>query len=278
MATLSCWTEVFCARRSMRLAAHWLIAIGPIVCAMETEAYAEPITFRFDAEIINTSSGNPFNLPFSYEVGDIITGRLTFEPVSGPAAGNSIAADQSFPLEISINGAFVSSSSYRIQSFDNTPITDSEFDGPVDTMAIGCSEPACIPEYVRLRGSEPFRVRSRMNLIGETDILGTAMISDDPAVWNAFTLERTLSLNFDNQDPGSMGLLAHVGDFRAVPEPGGLGLALCGILVATFILLISHLKRFRQVFRPTLHRLSASAQPDSPTKREQTKVPGTVLI
>jgi hypothetical protein len=203
--------------------------------------YAEPITFQFNAEVVSVSAGSPFNLPFTYEVGDVMTGTFTFEPAPGSVGGNSIAANQAFPFQISINGTLVGSSVYRIEAFNNTPITDSEFESPVDSMSIGCSEPACIPNYVSLSVGDPFRVRSRMNLLGEMDTFPTALISDEPADWNALDLQRTLSITFDNQGPGSMGLLARVGEFIAVPEPNSSGLAICAAFFAVAVLIAGRL-------------------------------------
>jgi hypothetical protein len=217
-----------------------LVLIAGALCVSHPYLQAAPITFRFDAEIINVPVGNPFDLPLTYQVGDVIHGRFTFEPALAlPIGDNAIAADQNFALEFEINGTLVSSSGFRIEVFNDTAFTDSEFPEQIDVMSIGCNEASCIPNLLSLPEGEPFRVRSRMQLVGSSSILSTPEISADPATWNLFTLERRLILGFDDIGPGSMGLDAIVGPIVLVPEPSSLVhvVVLGGIVGAIYVAL-----------------------------------------
>jgi hypothetical protein len=193
--------------------------------------HAEPVTFRFDAEIVNVPIGNPFDLPLTYQVGDIIQGKFTFEPTSAkPIDNNAVAANQAFALEFNINGSVVGSSSFRIEVFNDTAFDDSNFPAPIDVITLGCNEPSCIPGLISLPGGEPFRVRSRSQFVGSSSILDMPEFSDDPTTWNAFLLERRLFLGFDDVGLGSMGLDAIVGQMFLVPEPSSSTLIIAGIV------------------------------------------------
>jgi hypothetical protein len=190
------------------------------LCVPHASLDAAPITFQFDAEIVHVSPGNPFDLPLIYQVGDSIHGRFTFEPGSGSVIGdNVVAASQPFSLGFEINGTTVGTSGFRIEVFDNTAFDDSEFPEPIDVINLGCNEASCIPDLISLSDGEPFRVRSRMQLVGNSSVLIAPEISADPAVWNAFGLERRLVIGFDNEGSGSMGFDAVVGSMVQVPEP-----------------------------------------------------------
>ncbi len=215
-------------RRTLRrYVLGFLVLLAGVLCVSRAFLHAAPVTFAFDAEIINVPAGNSFDLPLTYQVGDIIHGKFTFEPGNGMQIGDdAIAGDQPFAIEFNINGIVVGSSSYRIEVFDNTVFDDSEFPEPIDVMTLACNEPSCVPDLLSLPGGEPFRVRSRMQLVGSSSILSAPEISADPSTWNLFTLERRLILGFDNVGPGSMDLDAIVGPMVRVPEPSSLSLLL----------------------------------------------------
>jgi hypothetical protein len=225
-----------------------------VICAASAglcrAVQAAQTTFVFDATITDVFPGEPFDLPLSYQVGDVVQGKFTFEPGSGSPIGvDAIAAVQSFPIEFNINGIIVGSSSYRIEVFDDTAFDDSEFPEPIDVTTLGCNEPSCIPDLLILPEGEPFRVRSRMQLVGNGSILLSPEISADPATWNAFVLERRFNLNFDNEGLGSMGFQATANRFSLVPEPATFRLVLSGLLLAAFICLAGWIDRWRRRYR-----------------------------
>lgn len=195
-------------------------------------ATAAPVTLQFDAEIVSIPVGNPFDLPFTYQLGDIIRGKFTFEPGSGTMLGdNAIVASQPFGLEFDINGTIVGTAGFKVEVFDNTMFTDSPFPGLVDVINLGCTEPACNPELIDLPDGEPFRARSRMQLIGNGSVFLAPEIMADPTAWNSLGLGRRLNINFDNVGPGSMGFVADVHEFSAVPEVGTEVLAFTSVVV-----------------------------------------------
>jgi hypothetical protein len=199
---------------------------------------AAPITFRFDAEITNVAAASPFDLPLSYRVGDIVQGRFTFDPERGsPLGDNALVAPRPYEFRININGIVAGSIAHEIRVFDNTPISHFEFD-PVDTISVGCSEPTCTPNFINLGHGEPFRVRSRLSLIGSESIHDSPTLSAIPNIWNAFLFGRHLDVNFDNEGIGSMGFAARVGAFSLVPEPGIVRLGLCATAIVIVFRLV----------------------------------------
>jgi hypothetical protein len=186
---------------------------------------AASITFRFDATVTHALSANPFDLPFDYQVGDVISGKLTFEPEAAePIGANAVEAEQLFGLEFTIDGTTFGTSTYSIRVINDTVILDSDpFLGTVDTMSIRCSSSdpqPCSPGLLSMPGSEPFSITSRLNLVGNGDILDSPTVDTESEIWNSFTLRRNLSLTFGNDAGGSMLLRADVGQFvQDAPEP-----------------------------------------------------------
>ena len=190
-----------------------------------TVADAAPVTFRFDATVTHALAANPFDLPFGYQVGGEISGKLTFEPGSGEPLGDTataIEAEQFLDLEFSIDGVEFGSSRYSIRVVNDTLIDDSGINGLVDTMNIRCSPSApqsCMPDLISLPGGDPFSIGSRIQLTGIGSILEMPSISPDSEIWNLFAFNRSLSLSFRDQSNGSISLFATIGAFEPVPEP-----------------------------------------------------------
>jgi hypothetical protein len=190
-----------------------------------TATAASPVTFAFDARITDVANGSPFNLPIAYQVGDTVHGTLTFNTTGGTSIGGGAASiyDQPFRLQLEIGDAVISSNQYTIDVFNNSIIADLPgSNGPADIVSLGCSSlqfQACSPLYTSSFGGEPFRLRAQLDLFGNGSILATPALSADPAVWNSFTLQRSLSIGFDAAPVGSVGFSAIVGAFTLVPEP-----------------------------------------------------------
>ena len=158
-----------------------LILIAGVLCVSRTFLHAAPITFRFDAEIVNIAVGNTFDLPFSFQVGDAISGRLTFEPGTGvPTGDNSIEAVQSLGMEFVIKGTAFGSSTYSIKVFDENFIVADDLDIAggvvIDTMILECSPSSfqpCTPDRISIPGAQPFSIGARLDLNGSDSILNT---------------------------------------------------------------------------------------------------------
>ncbi len=230
---LYCHCLLKCTRLCANRRSLQIFSLAVSICAWNDRAQAEPVTFRFDATITNAPLGTPFDLPLTYEVGDIIHGEFTFDPgLAMPLSDNAAAADQPFELKFDINGTVIGTSSFRIEVFDDTAFDDSTFPEPIDVISFGCSEASCVPDLISLPGGDPFRVRSRMQLVGIDSILSNPEISPSPATWNSFMLERRLTLGFDDVGPGSMGLDALIGTVIQVPEPLSCGSFVLSVVVA----------------------------------------------
>jgi hypothetical protein len=219
-----------------------IILLALVVLSSTRElARAEPIRFRFDATITETFAGSPFQLPFAYEVGDVVSGKLTFEPGTGiPTGDNTIKADQIHAFEFDVNGTVFGSSSYSIQVFDNDLIIADDLDISdgiiVDTMVLECSRSSsqsCTPALITIPGIDSFSMNLRLALTGDESIYIMPEISADPAVWNSFDFIRSLNLSFGNQSGGSMSLFATVHEFATAPEPSTLS-AIVAMSLACF--------------------------------------------
>jgi hypothetical protein len=188
---------------------------------------ATPITFRFDGTVTHALAGNPFDLPFTYQVGEVISGKLTFEPGVGVSTGdNSIEAQQFLGLEFVVNGTTFGTSAYSIRVFDNDLIIADDpdiTDGLVaDTMVLQCSASStesCMPELISGPSGSPYRITVRMDLTGEKSILNTPIVRPEAEIWNAFSFRRRLTITFNDETGGSMLLGATVGPFTVIPEP-----------------------------------------------------------
>jgi hypothetical protein len=263
MASSNCHQLPLRARTARALFRRIILWLVGIPCLQAHIVHAAPITFRFDAEIFDVPAGNPFDLPLTFQVGDVILGKFTFDPnLALPLDDKSIASHQPYSLEFQINGNVVGSSGFRLEVFDNTAFDDSTYPESLDAMTLGCNEPLCVPELLSLPEGEPFRVRSRMQVVGIDSILTAPQISVDPMVWNALTLERRINLNFDNQGPGAMGFQATVGAFIIVPEPHNAQIALSAIFALSFFYCTAAFRRsWRKHPRTLTSELSSPIRP-----------------
>ncbi len=191
---------------------------------------AAPITFRFDAQITSTPAGAPFDLPLTYAVGDVISGRFTFDPGLGaPIADGVVGSVQPYEFVFNINGAHVASSPYSMDVHDDGAFDDSDW-GTVDFLILRSQfEPDTQPPLISLPGGEPFRVRVLLTLVGGPTVLAAPAIPNELTLWNSLLLYRSLNLNFDNAGSGAMGLDATIDSFTLVPEPASIMLGGCAV-------------------------------------------------
>jgi hypothetical protein len=220
-----------------------VLAAVTTIFAPSAILYGAPLTFQFNATVIDAAAGNPFALPFSYQVGDVITGRLTFEPGIGtPISHNAIRADQILPIEFVVEDFTFGSTAYTVEVFNDDTIEDADppLSGLVDTMKIVCSPSAtepCTPQHVMIPGFDAFSIGVRFELKGDDSIFHFAHVSGDSSIWNSFELQRLLTVGFANDSGGIMSLAATVGQFIQVPEPSG--------FVATLLLLLAAAASYR---------------------------------
>ncbi len=220
-----------CPTRLLAIAATVCLGIG--TSAPSTRA--APVAFLFEATVTHEFNGSPFDLPFSYQVGDVLRGEFSFDPSGGsPVGNNTVLANQAFPLIFHIGEQSLANSHFSIRIADDTAMDDSGFPEPIDVIELGCAEPGCTPELLTLPGFEPFRVRSRMELVGDGATIASPEIPATTAVWNAFELQRRIVLEFDNEGVGAMGLQATIGAFRIIPEPASLILDVVALAFALF--------------------------------------------
>jgi hypothetical protein len=203
-----------------RLIPGCIVTLAALLTAARGVSNVSAATFRFDAQITSTSPGVPFDLPLTYQVGDIFHGQVTFEPSPGIAFGDrDVQAVQVGEFVFNFNDVFVNSSPYNFRVHDNTGFEDTDL-GTVDVMMLhSLYAPDAQPPFMHLPDGEPFRVGVLMLLVGQEHSLPTLDIPGAIDVWNTFNVQRSLNISFDNEGPGSMGLQAKVLAFNQVPEP-----------------------------------------------------------
>lgn len=202
---------------------------------------AAPLTFRFEAEVTNSYNNDLFSLPFDYKVGDVIHGKMSFEPVvTTTLVDDPIASIQPYALEFEIDGTVIGTSVFGLKVLDNSAILDFLGSGdPVfDILTAGSSIepqfPSSSPDPILFPGEDPFGLSIRLELIGESTIMNAGDLLLSESQLNNFMLRRTLSLGFHAIGSGSMGLEANVGVFTLVPEPTSSTLAAASCFLMSF--------------------------------------------
>ena len=203
---------------------------------MAAGAMATPVTFGFEAEVIDVDVLAAADLPFTVENGDALKGQFSFEPVDAQPApgvqpgpiGASSRTDtiQEFGFSVTINTTVVSSSRYWLRVTDNARSIDviSFSDRIALQTCTALDDPQCQPETIP--GSDDISWGFLWTLSADASVLDGPDISDDLSVWHQF-VPGILSLNF--QEVGSTGVLrvnAQVTSISIVPEPSSLCLVL----------------------------------------------------
>lgn len=203
-------------------------------------AYAAPITLRFKAEITTLAQGIPFDPGIVLDVGEEIEGVFTFTPSAG-SGGSSFHAIQPHSFALSVNGLTIAASSFEIQSFDDSPVTDFPGASIVDLLELGgafSTVSGAVPLNINASESS-FRIElwaGKSFLPDSSDVLETAHIPGDVAVWNSLNLLRQMHLSLRDGQGGAIGFSAAVGEFAQVPEPNRMlfiGLAFSAIVFGT---------------------------------------------
>lgn len=189
-------------------------------------AEAAPVTFAFDATITEVFPGVPFNFPLTYQVGDSITGKFTFEPEQAPPNAFKFESLQPYDLKLEISGTVLTSPGYGIRVADEVYFSHAPWN-VADVINVGSFLDGDItipPPVLTLPGSVPFRFRVTLELIGADNPISDPDITSDPSLWNSFDSERTINVGFSASTPGSTGSVAFkaiVGEMLLVPEPSG---------------------------------------------------------
>jgi hypothetical protein len=238
MANLICNGE-FCARNIRPLAASLCIVLSAILFATRNSVHAAPVTFRFDAEITHVPTGTPFDLPFDFQVGDVVRGSVTFEPEVAPPGSYRLESLQTLGFQLDIDGIGFGSETYSIQSLNDSFIDDL-FPFNVDTLTLTCtaSSTRCSPSPIEVDGAEPFEMAFRMDLWGYADIVDAPSFASDATIWNDYDLYRRIIVYFGGIDSGGRSFHAVVRDFEVAPEPSTItSVCLIGATVASALLL-----------------------------------------
>lgn len=200
---------------------------------------AAPVTLAFEAEIVRVFDTVPFDAGVSFDLGDRVTGRFTFEPdeVGGggiPGIPTAFESQQSGRAFITVNGVEFSTpeaaTGITIQSFNDSFST--RF-GILDNITVG-SQLAPTPDdaapNVESAGMALF-------LEGDADAMPGAIIPADPGVWNQLlNFDRRLRLTLRDGSDGSVGFVADLtpGSFAVIPEPTAWMLVSVPVLAVRF--------------------------------------------
>ncbi len=224
-----------------------VLVLAFVGLGMAAGARAAPVTFAFEAEVIDVDVLAPADLPFTVENGDVLKGQFTFEPVDeqpgpgvqpGPIGASSMTDTiQEFGFSVTINTTVMSSSRYLLRVTDNASSVDaiSFFDLIALQTCTALDDPQCQPEAIP--GSDDIAWGFFWSLSADASVLDGPDIPDDLSVWHQFA-PRIISLNF--QELGSAGVLrvnAQVTSISMIPEPSS------SCLVLLFCIAISAKRR-----------------------------------
>ena len=192
---------------------------------------AAPVTLAFEAEI-DILTGLPFDSGLLFEVGDVVSGVFTFDPAEGDGS-TVLELTQPRRFSLNINGVVVSTASYEVEVFNDSPITDFPSASLVDSLRLGVVTllqfmPICCQTSTRQLPS------CRLNLLAAADVLDQASLPEAAAIWNAFNLRRQLSVIFRDGKGAVEGFQATVGQFDVVPEPTAVSSLAIALLAAGY--------------------------------------------
>jgi hypothetical protein len=203
---------------------------------------AEPITIELTATIDGPYTYNsnhvPFDPPFDFQEGDIITGRIRFEPVDASAEGWRTFKVETLGAHFQIGDQQMFTSDFSIEVLNDASADDGP-DEPYDEIRLQCgpyngNNPKCSPNT--LPGAENVLWSFSVGVSGPTSVLDGPDIPSDPAAWNALANWRSLWMSFRPRTGAGMSVLtATIGSFVVVPEPTTLSIALIGIGGAALI-------------------------------------------
>lgn len=223
-------------KRAFCLRAVYLMAA---LCGCST-GHAQPVTLRFDATVHTVNRSPLFDSDIHVAVGDVITGELTFDPSSNNSSSFVHFAVQPYQAMLIIDGHQFqtpdSKRDVRMFSFNNAFIFRDcrgncvEYDFPVDTLEVTTSlepvDPLSLPDILLENSS------FSLGLYGDTTVLDVARFPANSATWNAFILDRPISVTIRDNGDNVLGFGAIIGTFIAIPEPSTYGIG----LVALFFL------------------------------------------
>lgn len=193
--------------------------LAPLMAAfsfLSLPAPAAPVTLRFEGVIDRTPVGIPYASGVSYEVGDRITGDITFDPEEGQ--GLRLVADQPFPVTLHVNGVTLQATDYQIDTLNNANIADFPPASLIDTITLAGGG-LNVQQGAGATTVDPSTSSFRLQLFGPPGVQALPAIPPAAALWNAFTLERQLIVHLGNGEGGVVGFQATVGQFSVVPEP-----------------------------------------------------------
>lgn len=182
--------------------------------------YAEPVTFRYEAEIFSILNADTFDPGLSISVGDIISGRFTYAPDPGVDNILSITRQQTHKFTIEIDGTPLRSPSFELQAVNNTVVTHLPPTNTADVMSlVGFGFAPLAPGKLPTldTASSSFSV----SLLGPIETVPRPSFPTEVDVLNNFTYRRSLSIGLDGVglNGAGIGINAQIGMFVAVPEP-----------------------------------------------------------
>lgn len=191
------------------------ISIVAGFCVSNAVVEAQPVTYKFDAAITSVASGVPFDSGITFAVGDMISGRFTFEPNTG-VGGMNLDTVQPYAFVLEVDGTNLFSPTFEIRAVNNGSLDDVPGVSEIDSLVVGAGGLSSMNPAV---GINPATSGFRMTLFGPATAFGGASIPGDIDVWNSFDIWRDISVTFRNANGGAVGFQATVGSFQLVPEP-----------------------------------------------------------
>lgn len=212
---------------------HLWVLLAGVFCAASAPSKAAPITLAFEATIGTVFTGIPFDSGIDFHMGDVVSGRITFDPLPGDGS-HIVRVLQPHPFTLYIGGNFFSSPNIEIESINDADAVEFPIAGLIDVLNTGGSglspaNPAAFPKL------SPQHCDFVIWLNGPGSVLAMASVPADVTDWNEFNLWRQMVVSFGDGKGGVMGFQATLGQFVVIPEPEPLVLMALGLVFVTIL-------------------------------------------
>jgi hypothetical protein len=210
-----------------------LLGLGLAFCLSSVIVQAEPVTFRFEAEVTDIDVLFPADLPFAVKVGDRIRGQFSFEPTDVPTDTPSTNTIQNFGVSFELESTELASNDYFLRVRNDNPVVDAP-ELTTDDIWLGCASSgaeSCHPNI--LQATDNLIWWFSLPLVGDGAVLDGADIPGDPNVWQHFA-PGYLALTFQEVDFADvLRITARIDKFSAVPEPTSAVTSLIALLIGS---------------------------------------------
>jgi hypothetical protein len=204
------------------------IATLAVLFSTAAPSHATPISFAFDGAVtaIDKSFNANFDLPFAVAPGDVMTGRLTIDPLTFGSIGNAPS------LVLTLGSVVFSATDVPIFAIDNDYLAVGfTIVGPNDSISVDCKQiPGCSAKSTPIPGILLSGITMGVWSRGQDIVHGGENLADVKP-WNLLPL-RAMGVELSSTaGTGTIDIVSTLGPLRAAPEPTSVFLLTTGIIV-----------------------------------------------